>query len=1123
MITRISLFVWVTGAVVAGQLPRAALPTLEARQSAQADFSAGTERSWAIAAHAGEYLEFTIDRDAPSIQVFLVRPDGQLVDTKARSQPSTRVVVVVDEPGFAAIRLVRNDGATGTRGARIHFRERRRATASDTQRITADALLSEAVELQNQGSGEARRAAIEKLSQSLRLWEATGDDRGTAEALIRIGTNQMALGDYRTSLAAQERAADLLDRIGDLRMELDALSGVGVAHNNLGAPAKALETHTRALGIAERLGDRRSQAIALHNRGAALYRLGDYHAALESYTRALDIKRAINDDTIAVTLSTTAAATSRLGSWRTAIDLYQQALAARRATGDKRGEGLELQNIGATYVLLDDWRHGLDYLSRALPILRAAGDKRNEAQTLHNMGRAYSSLAERELALEYYGQALALRREVGDPAAISTTVQNMAAVHVSQGAFETARSELDEALALSRGARDKYGEVYALGWAVKLDVMQGQTARALEEANQSLRLGRDLKDPAAEAAALHQLGGIHLTQGDAAAAAALLAEALSIRERIHNRRGEAETRYLIAKVEQSQGLLEEARAQLDAALSIVDTLRAGAPSPDLRSSFLADNQQYYDAYIEVLMTLDGAHPNAGYAAQALATAERARARRLLDTLAEANVDFREGAAPGLVAREQALSEEIAAKETARTQLLAANAPANTIAAVEDQLGRAVGDLREVRVRLRAESPRYAALTSPAPLTISGIQDTVLDGDSILLEFWLGANRSYLWQVTRDSIQAVVLPPRVEIDASVRQLYSLLTARQQEVRGETLDVYRQRIAKADAAYAKAARALSSMLFGSVRPDVKRWVLVPDGALEYLPFGALPLPAAATAPAQPLLLTRHEIVRVPSASAIAALRNDRRAGRSDAAKTIAIFADPVFTREDVRVKSSGVATRSPAAPPSGAFAAALRSVRESGLDGLRRLTFSRTEADAIAELAPASARLKAVDFAATRAAATGPAASEYGVVHFATHALLNSQHPELSAIVLSLVDENGDAQNGFLRLHEIYNLRLNADLVVLSACQTALGPEIRGDGLAGLARGFMYAGAPRVIASLWRVDDRATAELMRRFYRHHLRGRQTAAASLRAAITELAALPRWSAPYYWAGFVFQGEWQ
>jgi CHAT domain-containing protein len=193
------------------------------------------------------------------------------------------------------------------------------------------------------------------------------------------------------------------------------------------------------------------------------------------------------------------------------------------------------------------------------------------------------------------------------------------------------------------------------------------------------------------------------------------------------------------------------------------------------------------------------------------------------------------------------------------------------------------------------------------------------------------------------------------------------------------------------------------------------------------------------------------------------------------------------------------------------------------GLGRLPFSRQEADAIVALVPANRSLKATGFGATRDAATNPRLAGYRIVHFATHGVLNARRPELSGVVLSLFDERGRKQDGFLRLHDVYNLRLDADLVVLSGCQTALGKDLRGEGLIGLTRGFMYAGARAVVASLWQVDDESTAELMKRFYRGMLKENRRPADALRAAQLEMSRDRRWSAPFYWAGFVLQGEWR
>ena len=287
--------------------------------------------------------------------------------------------------------------------------------------------------------------------------------------------------------------------------------------------------------------------------------------------------------------------------------------------------------------------------------------------------------------------------------------------------------------------------------------------------------------------------------------------------------------------------------------------------------------------------------------------------------------------------------------------------------------------------------------------------------------------------------------------------------------------------------------------------KRLVLVLPGALSMVPFGALPDGSAVP------LIAQHEIVQVPSATTLAAMRS-LTAERSRAAKTAAVFADPIFDPQDPRVHrvESSVAPPPPRSTP-----------RFAGLP-LTRLPFSRSEAQEIAALSPQSVTVF-LGFEATRERAVGRALSDYRFVHFATHGVVNQTLPSLSSVVLSLVDRAGRPRDGFVMLPDVYDMTLNAEVVVLSGCQTALGKDVRGEGPIGLARGFMYAGVPRVVASLWQVDDLATAELMRRFYRGMLVEKLTPAAALRAAQQKLAATRRWRSPYYWAPFILQGDWR
>jgi CHAT domain-containing protein len=301
----------------------------------------------------------------------------------------------------------------------------------------------------------------------------------------------------------------------------------------------------------------------------------------------------------------------------------------------------------------------------------------------------------------------------------------------------------------------------------------------------------------------------------------------------------------------------------------------------------------------------------------------------------------------------------------------------------------------------------------------------------------------------------------------------------------------------------------MLLGPVAAQLggKRLLVVPDGALEYLPFAALTIPNT-RGPFVPLIV-EHEVTSIPSASTLAVLRRELQE-RPPAEKVVAVFADPVFDKTDERLsggmsRNAGGHHGAPAESPA-----------------LQRLPYTRQEAEAILALAPATGRKAALGFEANRAAAMSEDLSKYRIIHFATHSFLDSTHPELSAIALSMLDRQGRSQEGFLRSHEVFNLRLGAELVVLSGCRTGLGKEVKGEGLYGMTRGFMYAGSKRVLVSLWDVQDQATARLMTDFYRGLLGPkRSNTAAALRAAQIAIWREGRWQAPYYWAGFVLQGE--
>jgi len=805
-------------------------------------------------------------------------------------------------------------------------------------------------------------------------------------------------------------------------------------------------------------------------------------------------------------------------SYQQAIAKYREALTIWRATSDNLREAFTLHEIGLIYGDIGQYQKALDSYAEAGIIYKKLGIRRGEASVLSNTGWIFGELGDTQKSLETYDRVAEAYETIGnvDPILISS----MAASYAKLGQYQRALPIHLRVMEARRAAGDFAGLALTLNNIGNCYDNLGDKAKALDYYNQALPLMLKAGEDFYTATTLNHLGVLYRNRGEYEKALSYFNDALTRRKNVSDWKNVAVTLSHIARLERERGNLIEARKRIEEALALVEGLRSQVTSQRLRASYFASVQQFREFYIDLLMRLHKENPTQNFDRAAFDASEQGRARSLLELLKEAGTEIRHGVDPSLLERERSLGQSIADKAQNQMRLLGKEHTEEQARAVAKELATLTTDYEQVQAQIRNSSPQYAALTQPVPLGLRETQQQVLDADTLLLEYTLGEEKSFLWAVTPDSLKSFELPKRSVIEPLARHVYELLTARNQSFPKETLEQRRLRLELSDAEYAKAAAALSQVLIGPVASDLKnkRLLIVSDGVLQYLPFTALPDPAATDS--RPLIV-QHEILTAPSVSVVSSLRQETR-NRKPAPKTLAVLADPVFSKDDPRLTTNQAR---PIVPGEKIFASAhaVRSAADLNLGNLRRLRFSRQEADEIIRLATSEQKLEALDFAANRTLATSSELSRYRIVHFATHGLINNEHPELSGIVLSLVDENGNPQNGFLRLYDLYNLKLSADLVVLSACQTALGKEIKGEGFVGLTRGFMYAGAPRVIASLWQIDDRASAEFMKRFYQGMLGQKLRPAAALKAAQVSMQNDKRWHSPHYWAAFTLQGEWK
>ena len=1076
---------------------------------------------------AGQYLRVIVEQRSDDLIMTLYAPDERRLGAyDCRWSGAEPVSVIADAVGVYRL-TVRTLQKAATRGAyQVRIEELRESLPQDNLRLVAEEASTEAKRLIDQGTAQSLRGAKERLDTSLPLWQSTGDRLLEAQTLNSLGFLHERFNEPRLAQERYQQALQLRQAVNDPYGEGETLHNIAAANSALGDLKKALELYKQAIKVRSVLGDRAGAASSFNNIARIYFSRGEYQEALESLNQALPLLESAGDRRGKVqTLIGLGAFCNLIGERQKALDYLNRSLALSQAIEDNRGTAVSLNNLGAIYKDLGEWRKSLEHYQRALPFFGAVTDRRSEAATLNNLGAISALMDQKRKALDYYDQAIAIWRAIGD----------------------------------------RFGEAQTLLGIGKAFDESGDVQKALNHYDQALAFFREAGGRRWEAVALHNLGALYYSSGDRQKSYDFFSQSLALWQAMGDRSGEATTRAYLARVERDRGALDEARNQIEAALDIIEALRVKVADHELRATYFASARQSYEFYIDLLMRMRQRHSSEGLIASALQASERARARSLLDLLTEAHADIRRGVDPALLERGRDIRRNLNAKAGLQMRLLSGKPTPEQAATAAKEIETLAAAYREIEAQIRAGSPRYAALTQPQPLNLDEIQRQLLDEDTTLLEYALGAERSYLWAVTGASITGFELPKREEIESVARRVYNLLTARNQSALNETAAQRRLRLDQAEAQYLQAAAELSQILLGPVAGQLsgKRLLIVADGALQYIPFGALPEPIvgdrklaiggepskaarktgdsqAPDAGRRPLVVN-HEIVNLPSASTLAALRREL-AGRAPAPKLVAALADPVFEPDDPRVKRNSGETTAPSnsstANPTGgqtsyseaapsAASDLTRAVAETDAINaarrLPRLLFSGEEAKAILSLAPAGDALKALDFAASRATAMSDELGKYRIVHFSTHGLLNNLHPELSGIVLSLVDEHGRPQDGFLRLHDIYNLKLSADLVVLSACQTALGKEISGEGLVGLTRGFIHAGAARVVASLWKVDDRASAELMKNFYREMLKEKQRPAAALRAAQVAMWRQKRWQSPYYWAAFTLQGEWR
>lgn len=1012
-----------------------------------------------------------------------------------------------------SIRSVENQN--GPQQYELLLEAARPATTADFAHEKALRAANEAEVARKEWEEPSLRNAIKKYFEASETWKSISHYRDAVHALSNAGEIYSILSEYDSASTAYEQALDLSRRADDRAGEIKSLNDLAYAHLYLGNNSRAREllSQSRKLSEDPRFGNnleyKRYRAETLNNIGEVHYAQGELQDAFNHFKQALALWTETKDRY--------GQALAHLNLGYTFYDSgdvlqasanYQEALIISRVIDDRRGEALARTAMGGVYAFQGEKQLALDSHNEALKLFQAIGDIQSEASTLNGVGTAYAELNENNIALASYTRARDLFHDARKVDFEALSNYYIGRVQRNLNKVAEALHFYNQCIKLSRQVGNPRFEAYALKDIALIYNSLGQKHKALKQFERVLAMYESIKDKRGEAYTLNSIGYTWYLIGNIPTALEYFKKALPLSKSIMDRPAEVSFLYNLAVAEQTRGELQKALAYIQESTHLIESMRTKVHSRDLRASYFASVHQHYELYIDLLMQLEQAQPNIGHARKAFETSEKARARSLLDSLTEGKLSSSPSAS--LSNRLRELRQALNGKMEYQMRLLNRNAAPELVNQANQEIQELNGEYDKIEAQWKIESRQFAALVGPQEMKLEGIQEQISGENSLLLEFQLGAERSYLWTVSASSIESYELPDRKTLEQLANEVHQLLIARQPMAGESSLD-YQERITQSDAQYLTTAAKLSWLLLGRIKEQLgdKRLLIVADGELHYVPFDALPDPAEVNGQSVSILdyvplVVNHEIVKLPSASVLAAVRHDEEQSLE---KTIALLADPVFDADDPRVSHGGKQTRAGSRNPL----------------NLGRLPSTLREAQTILEMLPAKQGSLFSGVHANRELALGSKLQDYKIIHFGTHGLMDPERPEFSGIMLSFVDQEGNPKDGVLRVAEIYDLRLASELVVLSACQTALGKNVKGEGLMGLARSFLFAGSNSVLATLWKVDDEATTELMKHFYQGLLIERLPASVALRRSKLLVRSQKRWQSPFFWAGFELQGEYR
>lgn len=917
--------------------------------------------------------------------------------------------------------------------------------------------------------------AIEELKKAFGLHEKLGDKESTGLDLTMAGYAYINQGKHDEALQTEESALKIHELSGNKKGTAMSLRGIGLVHYYRGDYEPALDFFQRGLTIATEINDEDTEARLLSDFGEVYWVQGDFDRAIDYHNRAIQIAEKIkNVRILATSMGGRALIYWHQGDLQRALEDFNRCSTLFEQLGSKGNLAINYLNVGSVQADFGNYREAQTLIQKSLEMSVENKDRGLEGACLSALGRLHEDLGEYDQSIDDFKKALRISQETGEKRELAFAIRDIGLIYERSEKYQEALGYYEKALNIYQETGEKKGIGRGFSDIGGIDAKLGKHDLAMQQYLKALDILESIGNKQGIGQTLTRLGFEYQRKGEMDKAEETLLKSVEVLREVGDPDLLWPALHKLGVVYRDSDRKSEAIKSMTEAVDVIEKVRSEIQLPEQKSGYLENKLEVYEDLLQLLLS-------DGNISEAFDYAQRSKARAFLDLLAESKINPEAGLNQELLDQKRKLVTQLVTIEKSIRKEFDKDTPDSSLIKkletkrneIDDQYSKLILDIRN-------SNPRFADLQYPVPLKLTEAQ-ALLDDDAVLLEYFVGKNHSVLFEITSKDVHVYQLTGET-------QLSKLIQALREEL--QKPESVLQLTEQSHSQYVKSAYDLYSQLMKPAEADLlskTRILIAPDGSLNYLPFEALLMKkvnaAAIDFGSLPYVATKFEIEYVPSASVLAALHHNVQKTISEQKSLLAIAVPNADAAAD---------------PP---------------------LPFAKSEVESIAHFFPTSDVTLLVGNQATEENMKKLELNQYKNLHFASHGLINEARPQLSALVLT--GSASGKEDGYLTMREIFDLKLDADLVVLSACKTGLGSQIRGEGVTGLYRAFLCAGTSSVLVSLWNVSDKSASDLMTSFYRNMEKDGMSKGAALKKARLEMISRKGYSHPYYWSSFILIGS--